>query len=129
MSFCTVINCMDGRVQIPVINYLMDRFGVEYVDTVTEPGPNRIVGRGSNNALMDSICDRVKISVGHHGSVGLAIVAHHDCAGNPTSKPDQLEDLELAVKCLTERFSEVPVIGLWVDETWKVTEVFGNDSR
>ncbi|MHA1252503.1 MAG: carbonic anhydrase, partial [Candidatus Helarchaeota archaeon] len=28
MKFCTVINCMDGRVQIPVINYLRKRFNV-----------------------------------------------------------------------------------------------------
>ena len=31
MSFYTTINCMDGRVQFPVLNYLMERFGVESV--------------------------------------------------------------------------------------------------
>ena len=122
--FCTVINCIDGRVQIPVINYLKDRFNVEYVDCVTEAGPNRIVGGGSNELLLASIIDRVKISVTHHNSVGLAIVAHHDCAGNPTSKTEQLEDLEFGVKYLTEQFGEIPVIGLWVDEKWEVSEVF-----
>jgi hypothetical protein len=123
-SFCTVINCIDGRVQIPVINYLKERFGVKYVDSVTEAGPNRIVGRASDDVLLDSIIDRVKISLNHHSSVSLAIVAHHDCAANPASKTEQLEDLELGVKYLTGRFSEIPVIGLWVDETWEVSEVF-----
>ena len=41
MSFCTVVNCMDGRVQLPVIRYLQDRIEVLYVDSVTEPGPVR----------------------------------------------------------------------------------------
>ncbi|MHC5086790.1 MAG: carbonic anhydrase, partial [Planctomycetota bacterium] len=26
MSFCTAINCMDGRVQLPVIPFLQNRF-------------------------------------------------------------------------------------------------------
>ena len=39
MSFYTAINCMDGRVQLPVIYYLKERFGVPYVDVITEPGP------------------------------------------------------------------------------------------
>lgn len=34
---------MDGRVQLPVIKYLQDRFKVQYVDTITEPGPNLIL--------------------------------------------------------------------------------------
>lgn len=123
MGFCTVVNCMDGRVQIPVSNYLRDRFGVENVDTVTEAGPNRIVGTQSSYVLLESILDRVKISVRHHGSVGIAIVGHHDCAGNPASEAVQLEHIASAVKYLGERFKELPVIGLWVDGTWQVVEV------
>jgi len=34
MSYCTVINCMDGRVQLPVIKYLKERFDVDYVDSI-----------------------------------------------------------------------------------------------
>ena len=123
-SFCTVINCIDGRVQIPVINYLKDRFNVAYVDSVTEVAPNRIVGRESDDILLASIINRVKISVTHHSSVGLAIVAHYDCAGNPAGKTEQLEDIELGVKYLTTQFEKIPVIGLWVNEKWEVSEVF-----
>ena len=42
MSFYTTINCMDGRVQLPVISYLMERFGVQYVDAITGPGPGTL---------------------------------------------------------------------------------------
>ena len=38
MCFCTAVNCMDGRVQLPVTSYLQERFNVEHVDSITEPG-------------------------------------------------------------------------------------------
>ena len=44
MSFCTAINCMDGRVQLPVIRFLQERFKVDYVDVISEPGPNLLTG-------------------------------------------------------------------------------------
>jgi len=31
-KFATAINCMDGRVQLPVINWLMENLSVDYVD-------------------------------------------------------------------------------------------------
>ena len=43
MEFCTAINCVDGRVQVPVINYLKKRFKVDYVNVVSEPGPSKIL--------------------------------------------------------------------------------------
>ena len=34
---------MDGRVQDAVKNYMQKNYGVDYVDMVTEPGPDRII--------------------------------------------------------------------------------------
>ena len=34
ITFATAINCMDGRVQIPVIEYLKKEFKVDYVDMI-----------------------------------------------------------------------------------------------
>ena len=42
MIFFTTIKCKDGRVQLPVISYLQKRFNVQYVDSITEPGPNQM---------------------------------------------------------------------------------------
>lgn len=58
MSFCTVINCMDGRVQLPVIRYLMDRFNVACVDSVTEPGPLRHLADEQEGAKVASMLER-----------------------------------------------------------------------
>lgn len=123
MSFCTAINCMDGRVQLPVIHYLQKRFGVDYVDVVTEPGPDATLARQTNRSAVESIWSRVDIAVQRHCSVGIAVVGHHDCAGNPSSKEQQAAQTRDAVEILRQRYREVTVIGLWVDEKWQVSEV------
>ncbi len=123
MAFCTAINCMDGRTQLPVIKYLQKRFGVEYVDTISDPGPNKILADGSDEGALASIRKRLDISVGKHKSVGIAVVGHHDCAGNPTPEADQAGHTAAAVARVKDMFGDVPVIGLWVNENWEVSEL------
>jgi carbonic anhydrase len=122
MSFCAVVNCMDGRVQLPVIEHLMRRFGVEYVDSITEAGPVRMLGDAPDSDVVASILSRIAVSVGKHGARTVAVVAHHDCAGNPVSREAQLAQLERAIALLAERFPGIDVVGLWVDERWQVSE-------
>ncbi len=122
MKFCTAINCMDGRVQLPVINYLQKRFQADYVDSITEPGPNLILAKKDNKTLVQSIISRVQISVEKHHSVGIAIVGHYDCAGNPAGKEEQLLHLEDSIDLLRQYFN-IAVITLWVDENREVHEI------
>ena len=122
-SFCTAVNCMDGRVQTPVIAFLRERFRADYVDTVTEPGPNGILAAGEDPTTIESILRRIVISVEQHGSVGIAIVGHHDCAGNPAPKEEQIAQVRKAKALLREYFRSPIVIGLWVDEAWHVHEI------
>ena len=42
-KFACAINCMDGRVQDAVKNYMKSTYGVDWVDQITEPGPNKIL--------------------------------------------------------------------------------------
>ncbi len=123
MKFCTAINCMDGRVQLPVIKYLQKRFNVEYVDTITEGGPNLILSEGKNEILIQSIFDRVKISVEKHNSVGIAITGHYDCARNPASESEQIRQIEKAIEVIKKQFGNMEIIGLWIDENWHVKEL------
>ena len=119
---------MDGRVQLPVVRYLQDRFGADYVDVVSEPGPNRILAEGRDEAALASIKRRVRISVENHQSVGIAVVGHHDCAGNPSSEIEQNRQTLAAVRRIQKAFNHIPVIGLWVDENWNVSEL-NSDNR
>jgi len=123
VSFCTVINCMDGRVQLPVIKFLQDRFNVKHVDSITEPGPNLILSKRSDKDLVQSILRRINISVEKHSSVAIALAGHHDCAGNPAPRQVQQQQLVAGTGFLQGHYRNIPVIGLWVDEQWKVHEI------
>ena len=122
MKFCTVINCIDGRIQTPVIEYLRKHYDAEYVDSITESGPNLILSEQENKTVIQSIIHKVKISLEKHNSVGIAIVGHHDCAGNPSSKKKQLEHLRIAVQFLSSQV-DASIIALWVDKNWQVNKI------
>ncbi len=123
MSFYTVVNCMDGRVQLPVINYIMDRFGVDYVDSITEPGPNRLMAQDADSVVVRGILEKIGISLHRHKSRGVALVGHHDCAGNPSKKGEQVEQLRKAMAVVKKEFPDIDVIMLWVNNDWEVEEV------
>ena len=123
MQFCTVINCMDGRVQIPVITFLQQRFKAEYVDSITEPGPIRILAEQEDHSRIEGILDRLKISLEGHGSQQVAVVGHDDCAGNPAGRDKQIGQIERSLQFLRGHFEGIEMIGLWVDESLKVHEI------
>jgi len=121
-KFATAINCMDGRVQIPVIEYIKNNYGVNYVDMITAPGVNKLLSEGEH-IIMELIKKSVGISVNFHGSKLIAIVGHYDCAGNLTDKETQLKHILTVIKMVISWGFNVKVIGLWVNEDWEVCEV------
>jgi len=123
VSFCTAINCMDGRTQLPVIEFLRRHFGANHVDSVTEPAPVRILADRDDPAAVESICRRVAISLDKHGSRGIGLVAHHDCAGNPADEAAQRDQLARATAFLRARYPQVEVVGLWLGKDWMVQAV------
>lgn len=123
MTFCTAVNCMDGRVQLPVIHYLLKRFSVKHVDLITEPGPNLILAEQTSQNMVNSIIHRIDISIQKHKSKGIAIVGHHDCAGNPADEAKQIIHIKKAVKFLKKQYRNIEIIGLWVDEELGVNEI------
>lgn len=122
MSFCTAINCMDGRVQLPVIKFLIKRLNVDYVDSITEPGPVKILAEQSDLLLSNSIFNRISVSVNKHKSKAVVICAHADCAGNPVDDETQKEQLEKAGTLLANKYPDVTVLKLWIDIDWNVHE-------
>jgi hypothetical protein len=114
---------MDGRVQLPVIRYLQGRFNVEHVDSVTEPGPNLLLAKKTDEDVVQSILRRIRISVEKHSSVAIALAGHHDCAGNPATQQEQKLHLIAGIEFLRRQYPNTPIIGLWVDEKWEVHEV------
>ena len=123
MIFATAINCIDGRVQIPVIDWLRKRCGADYVDMITEPGPERLLSEGNDKAAIESIKKKVDISGNRHNSKLVAIVGHYDCAGNPAGIETQLGQIRRSIKRVKAWKFDVEVMGLWLDENWEVCEV------
>jgi len=123
MNYCTVINCLDGRIQLPVIHYLQKRFNAEYVDSITEAGPNLILSNQKSELLIQSILKRLKISVEEHKAVGIAIAGHHNCYGNPASREDQTAHTQNAIQFLRKQYPKIEIIGLWIDKDLKVHEL------
>ena len=128
MSFCTSINCIDGRVQQPALDYLTKRYRVTYVDTVTEPGPNGILSRQDDPELIASMLHCVDVSVTKHKSVAIAVIGHYDCAGNPGDEEHQNTDTRGAVRFLQAKYPDTPVIGVYIDESWTAEEIEVSDS-
>jgi len=116
--FATALNCMDGRVQLPVNQAVRSTFGATYVDTITEAGIVKFLSDEINTPETQAVLSRIRISVENHGSRAIAVAAHHDCAGNPISDKLQKEQLVRAVSFLEEQFPACEVVGSWVSADW-----------
>ena len=126
-DFVTVINCMDGRVQLPVIHWLQEQYNHAYVDSITEPGPVKILAEQNDTLLLQSIKKRLDISIHKHGSQVITLVAHDDCTGNPLGKEQQLNQLKKAAGLLHQWYPSLHLITLWVDINWSVSQINTED--
>lgn len=122
-TFSCAVNCMDGRVQDAVKNYIKNNCGVDYVDVVTEPGPNKILAERTDKPVIDDIKKRLEISVHHHGAKVVALASHFGCVGNPVEKEEQLAHLREAKKTIESFGLNVKVILLWVGDGWQKAEL------
>ncbi len=122
-DFAASVHCMDGRIQEPVIKFIKENYGVKYVDTITEPGPNKILAGEGTDTLMDSIINRLNISVNKHGSELIFVSGHTDCAGNPVEKNIQFDQIEKSAAFLQEKYPKAEVIKLWINENWDVEKL------
>lgn len=121
-KFVTAINCMDGRVQEPVINWMKKTYTANYVDMITEAGPNKILLYGPKE-LVESIKERVKISHERHGSEVIAIAGHFDCAGHPISREKKIGKIKHSVELIKSWGFPMTVIGIYINEQWEVEVV------
>lgn len=120
-DFGSALNCMDGRVQRKVSDYLTATFSVRFIDTITAPGIVQHIAAATPRT--DQILGDLRISLGKHGSKHIGIAAHADCAGNPAPDRSQREQVSLAMSRLAELFPDVQVVGLWVNDRWIVERI------
>jgi len=121
-GFGTAITCIGGRVYERVVAWMKAQHRLGFVDLITVPGPD--------DALVHGLVEQVTqveasahISVFQHGSTVVAIAGHHDCAANPVSDEEHLEQIRQCVQIIRAWHLSVLVIGLWVNEEWQVEPV------
>lgn len=120
-QFGTVLECMDGRPQRKIADYLTTSFGVRYVDTITTAGTVKHLAQETNQTA--TLLENLAVSVDKHGSRQVAVVAHHDCAGNPVSDKTQRQQLVTAAGRIREIYPDTDVIAIWLNEQWIVEKV------
>jgi hypothetical protein len=113
---------MDGRIQEPLIAYIKDKAGVEYVDAITEAGPIGALAAGDEQKIA-AVAARVKVSITAHGAEHVFVSGHHDCAGNPVDKDKQAEQVRETIKRFRLIFPDANFHGLWVDESFQVKPI------
>jgi len=119
-TFCTAINCMDGRVQEPAIRYLKERYAVDFVDMITLPGPEKVLTDNGEESEKQHIRKCIAISVEKHGSALIGVFAHHDCAGNPASRETKEVQVRKSAALIKSWFPNTEVTGFYINENWEV---------
>lgn len=119
-KFATAINCIDGRVQAPVTEFIKNNYDIDYVDMITEPGTDKVLSENKTDNIVESIKRRVLVSLEKHGSKMIIVAGHYDCAGNPVKKEEHLRQIKEAVQNIKEWSVSADVYGVWIDENWEV---------
>lgn len=127
-KFATAITCIDGRVQQPVADWMKLHMNVEYVDLVTEPGPDKVISEGTTY-VVDEIVRKAKFSVQHHASPVVALCGHHDCAANHATREEHIEQILEGVRVLLSYHFDVRVLGLWLNEFNSVELVWDTQEK
>ncbi len=112
-KFATCLNCIDGRVQLPVVKWIMENYKIDFVDMITEPGMDGFLSHPLSH--LDDIFRKIQITMDVHDSQDIFIVAHDDCAGNPVDKETHQKQVTVSVNLIKEHFPSCKVIGIWVD--------------
>ena len=119
-KFGTSISCMDGRIQIPINNWIKKNHSIDYVDTITEPGVEKKISESIN---IDQIKSKAEISIFKHNSGLVVVSGHHDCAGNPVSKEEHVEQIKNSINIIKSWNFPIDVLGVWVNDQWEIEQV------
>jgi len=121
-KFATSINCIDGRVQTPISNWIKRKYFVDYVDVITHPGSDKVMAEKNIDDIV-AIKYKVAISINVHNSKLVVVSGHHDCAANISSKDKHLIQIQKSINIVKSWRLPISVIGLWVNDQWEIEQV------
>ena len=130
-TFFTTIGCMDGRVQEVVAEFGRRKFGAYFPDTITEAGlVGKLTKDSPDQGLIDSIKNKLDISLEKHHSKGIIVHGHQECAGNPVKDEVHKDDIRKSVEVIISLVNaSISVVGVFVKRSsqdpskWEIEEV------
>jgi len=120
-KFATAINCIDGRVQASVAEFVRKSYNVDYVDMITTPGPDKVLSEFVDTNEIESIKAKVLISCNKHASKLIVIAGHDDCAANPCAEEAHLQQVRKAMENIKKWNLNVEIYGIWVNKDMKAS--------
>jgi len=124
-EYATCLNCIDGRVQLPVIHWIQENYGIKYVDMITAPGINGIFAE--ENCEITGLLEKINISQEVHLTKHIFIVGHHDCLANPVNDENHIKQICEAINVIKKYNCSAIIVGLWVDSEFSVHKVYNDD--
>ena len=115
--FFTYLGCMDGRTKEPAVGFGRKKFNAMFADTITEAGLDKLLANVKEGSeVYNSIKNKIRISLDKHGSRGIIIEGHEDCAGNPVDKKQHFKDIRASVEKVRIMFPDrdINVCGIYV---------------
>lgn len=121
-KFATAINCMDGRAQLPVIEWLVRNRGIDHVDMITEPGIDGILALNTDRTIINAIKNKVDISITRHDSKNIVLVGHHDCAANKVNEDTHKRQIAAGLSLIRswDHDNSVEILGIYLNENFEV---------
>ncbi|BDZ67319.1 hypothetical protein GCM10025860_07670 [Methanobacterium ferruginis] len=112
-KYVTCLNCIDGRAQLPVIQWIKSNYLVDFIDMITEPGMDGVLA--DENSNLDEILRKVNVSLEAHKTNKIFIVGHYGCAANQVDLKTHKVHIKRSVQRMKKIKPKCEVIGLWVE--------------
>lgn len=127
-KFGAAINCIDGRVQAPVAEWLKHHCHLQFIDMITHPGADGVLANGRSHDVA-AIAEKLAVSVKAHQTQVVAIVGHFDCAANGVGFDEHKEQIEKGSEIIKSWNMGVRVIGMYVNEWNSVDLICDTDDE
>ena len=122
-DYGTIVNCLDGTVQLPAIDFAKKLWKVNRVDVITEAAPEKILSETKDRETIERICKNIEASICDQHTKRLAIVSHSNCDINNVSDTNKKDMLSKAIGYLKARFIDIEIVGIWFDGNIKATKI------
>lgn len=114
-TFFTVIGCMDGRCQKPLMEFGQQYFNATYPDTITDAGIVGIIAQNPSQDFLDGLKTKVLISLEKHHSKGIIIDGHAECAGDPVDDATHKEHIRKSLHIVKSMVPvDTKIVGVFV---------------